>query len=498
MITIACLVRSRVPVMRKFLLRQFLPAVFCLGLLGGCTTNPATGQSQFTGFVTPQQEEQMGYAEHPKVLAQFGGEYRPGGPVGAYVTQVGNAMVPFTERKDVRYKFYLLDSEVPNAFALPGGYVYITRGLMALMNNEAQLAGVLGHEIGHVTGRHSAEQMSKATLAQLGLAVGGTLVDSPYFDQAAGLGAELFLKKWSRGHEHQADELGVRYMSRAGYNPFELAQFLQTLNTQEQLESRVSGNAPNPYHFLSTHPLTGDRIVSVSNMASGAPASAKTVNRDRFLRTVDGMVYGSSPEQGYIRDRAFIHVPLGFRFEVPDGFRLINTNERVMAVGPQNAGIVFDAAPTNGVTDPVTYLTRIWTGKARPRGVERLKINGLDAATGTLSSGGQDLRLLVVRWPDNKVYYRFIFMSPRSLTAQLNVPYRETTYSFRQLTGREKQTIRPRRIKLHTVRSGETVSALAQKLPFEKQYREDYFRMLNAMSPRQQLQAGQVVKLVVE
>ncbi len=211
-------------------------------ILSACSTNQATGRNQFTGLMPASQEAQIGTQEHQKILKQFGGAVKDKA-LRDYVTRVGEKIVPHTERKDVKYTFTLLDSPVVNAFALPGGYVYVTRGILTLANNEADLAGVIAHEIGHVTARHSAERYSTSVLTSIGASILSAAIKVDGASQALGLGANLYLSSYSRSQEHESDDLGIRYLSRAGYDTMGMANFLKSLEASSILEKKEAGKS---------------------------------------------------------------------------------------------------------------------------------------------------------------------------------------------------------------------------------------------------------------
>jgi predicted Zn-dependent protease len=262
-------------------------------ILGACAVNPATGDKQFTAFMSPQQEVQIGAQEHAKIIELFG-EYNDPELIN-YVNRIGEHIARNTERPDVDFRFTVLDTPMVNAFALPGGYVYVSRGLLQQANSEAELAAVIAHEIGHVTARHSAERYSRGVLTSLGASVLAASTDSSMLAQAAGLGGDLYIKSYSRGQEHQADELGLRYLYRSGYDPMAMASFLSNLAQYTAFEARLSGTGEAlPFNYFSTHPRTSERIAEVSGLAGQYPENMAMVGREEYLRMVNGIVYGDS------------------------------------------------------------------------------------------------------------------------------------------------------------------------------------------------------------
>ena len=472
-------------------------------VLSGCvTTNPATGQQQLTPFMSPQEERRIGAEEHPKILARFGGVYDDI-EIGAYVAEIGGRLVKNSELPNLEFRFTVLNSPGVNAFALPGGYVYVTRGLLALANSEAELAGVLAHEIGHVTARHAAQRYNRAIATSLGTAILGAVVQSPGVDQLAQIGGELFLKGFSREQEFQADTLGVRYMSRVGYNPEAQAAFLRTLSSHSDLERQLAGRdgRDSGQDFFATHPRTEDRVLKAIAAAqvSGVGASAP-LRREQYLRKMTGLLYGDDPEQGMVRGRSFIHPGLGFAFEVPPGYRLFNTERAVLAKGPEDALIRFDAAKKPTAADITSYLAQTWARGLALTDVERITVNGMDAATGRASvrSAGKpaDLRLVAVRFSNDEIY-RIMMVTPLRVEPRVRRELQRTTYSFRRLTQREAAGYRPFRLGVIAVQPGDTIESLARRMPFED-YQVARFQTLNGLSANAGISPGQQVKIVTE
>ena len=469
-------------------------------LLAGCSVNPATGESSFTAFMSPADELRVGREQHPKVLKEFGGADNHA-RAGVYVDTVGQKLARVSDLPTLKYTFTVLDSDVVNAFALPGGYIYISRGLLALANTEAELAGVLAHEIGHVTARHSAQRYSSSVVAGLGTALLG-VVGGSAAAQLGQQGAAVYLQGYSRDQEFEADILGVRYLARAGYETGSMASFLSSLKAFSELEAKASG-LPDPaerYNIMSTHPRTGDRVVAATRAAQTAPVADPRIGNIAHLDAIDGIVFGDSEGQGFVRGRVFAHKILNFRFEVPDGFHIANGTRQVIARGPNKALILFNA-DTKPYTGPMTaYLGKVWAPSARLAGVASIDVNGMEAATGTTrlsqQNGTVDLRLVAIRFGRNQIY-RFMFATPPAITQQLNLPLRRTTFSFRRLSGREKADLQPWRVKTPTVASGGSVRQLSSDSPLPGP-KEEWFRVLNGLAPNSQPFAGQRVKVVVE
>lgn len=481
----------------------------CLALLGllltACSVNPATGDRDFTAFMSPEKEVQIGREEHPKIIAQFGGVYDDP-KVTAYVNRIGQQLAEVSELPDLDFTFTVLNDDIVNAFALPGGYVYISRGLLGLANTEAELAGVLGHEIGHVTARHSAQRYSSAVLAQGGSVVTGILgsifLGTSEIGQAVAQSSAVYLQSFSREHEFEADTLGVRYLARAGYTTDAMASFLASLQAYSSLEAQVSGQ-PDPasrYNIMSTHPRTQDRVVAATRAANVQQVPDPTIGNREYMAAIDGIIFGGSPEAGLIRDRVFVHEPLDFLFEVPQGFSLFNGTQQVIARGPDNAAIVFDGGKVAAGTSMSDYLTRVWAKNARLNNLESLRINGMDAATGTTRvrnrSGTFNAQLVAIRHSGDRVY-RFLFLTPGTPAASLDADFRDTMESFRKLTRTDRNRYKPWRINTRVVGRNDTVQSLSRNMPLPGP-REEWFRVLNGLAPGSEPFPGQIVKVVVE
>lgn len=481
-------------------------------LVSDCSTNPATGRSSFTGLMSASDELKTGRDEHPKILQKFGGEY-PDERVRRYVQQVGEKLVANSEVANTRFTFTVLNSDIVNAFALPGGYVYVTRGLMALASTEAELAGVLGHEIGHVAARHTAERYSAAVASQigttiLGVALGVLTGSNAVAQSASDVGSSIAgtaLAGFSRDQESEADELGVRYLAKSGYDDNAMVSFLSKLEADSQLSAELAGKpgTGDDFSIMQSHPRTADRVrdtIETVRKQGGAAANPR-IGGDDYLNTVDGLYWGGDRENGWALDRVFVHPGLRIRFEAPQGFHLMNDTTAVIGLGPDQARIQFDSGPAPGAngaraTDNVTphaYLQR-----AGVSGIEDITINGLQAATGLrrtqTSDGTMDVRVVAIR-ADARTTYRFFFVTPPTKTAQYGEPFRRTTYSFGLLTPAEVASLQPPRLRSVTVASGDTVETLAGKMA-EKDHAAQRFRVMNGLASGQQPRPGQRVKIV--
>lgn len=467
-------------------------ALALLLLMNGCSTNPVTGKKDVM-FVSTEQELAMGKQSDPQIVAQFGLYDHAG--MQRFIQEKGKQMAAVSHRSDIPYEFKILDSPVINAFAVPGGYVYFTRGIMAHFNNEAQFAGVLGHEIGHVAARHSAKQQSKAMLAQLGLVVG--MVVAPelgQFANAAQQGLGLLFLKFGRDDERQSDELGVEYSTKIGYDAHEMAGFFQTLQRQQE------GKAEALPDFLSTHPNPADRFETVHKLAEGwqqKEGKAKlAVNRESYLRMIDGIIYGDDPRQGFVENQVFYHPVMKFQFPIPSGWGHQNTPQMVqMAPQDGKAMMMLTLVPGNSLQEATQQVLKGY--QLQPVESKSVSVNGLPAmavvAEQRQEQGAVRALVYVIQYGGNN--YAMLGVSREQDFNSYFELFSRTMQSFRQLTDAEKINRKPERVLVRKVTQGGTLAQAlrAYQVP-EKRHEE--LAVLNGMQLNDQLAAGSLIKVV--
>jgi predicted Zn-dependent protease len=467
--------------------------------LAGCETNPATGASSFTAFMSPEKEIKVGRDEHPKILKEFGGEYQ-NPKVKAYVNEVGQRLARNSELAQLQFTFTVVNSDIVNAFALPGGYVYVTRGLLALASSEAELAGVLGHEIGHVTARHTAQRYSAAMAGGLAAGVLGILIGGD-IGQNYAVGA--LLADYSRDQELEADTLGVRYLSRTSYDPNAMSTFLAKLQADSAFSAELAGRPgkADSFDIMQSHPRTADRVQEAiqAARAQNIAVSNPRIGRDDFLTAIDGIYWGGDPENGFIRGREFVHPALRFRFEVPAGFRLFNSSTQVLARGPNSTFIALSADPRNSGTMPMRdYLQNVWARGVQVNALEQIDINGLEAATAVVrtkgNSGVVERRIIAIRSGPQRVF-RLQFLGPPAEMANRAEEFRKATYSFRRLTDHEVATLKPLRIHVVSVGANDTQESLARRMAIEDAALRR-FQVMNGLQPNERLVPGTRVKII--
>ncbi len=479
-----------------------LVAVSALALsLASCATGPIPSAST---PITPA-EAQQGAEYHPQLLSQFGGAMD--GRHADYVEQVGKNIAVQSGLAGARDSFTvsLLNSPVNNAFAVPGGYIYTTRQLVTLMNNEAELAAVLGHEVGHVAARHSQRRQRNAQrnsiLGVLG-AIGSSILlgDTGLADTVSRgflQGSQLLTLSYSRSQETQADELGIQYLTSAGYDPRAMGTVLASLAAQNNLDARLQGreNATAP-EWASTHPNSAERVRTALAKAEGLGGSV--TNRDTFLTRIDGLLYADDPEQGVIEGSRFIHPELMLTFTAPQGFYMVNST-RAVAINGQSGQAQLSLAPYNG--DLSSYVRQQFAAlggeqqQLAPQSLERTTVNGLPAAFGQarVNNGQQQVDVTVFAYEfSNDRAYHFAAITPAGRANTFGSMFQ----SMRRISQSEAAQVIPRRIDVVTVQRGDTVASLARRMAYDNG-QIDRFRVLNALGPNEDLRVGQQVKLVV-
>lgn len=450
-----------------------------------------------------QQDKQQGAKAHPQLVSEFGGAMA--GPQANYVESIGKTIAVQSGLSNARGDFTvtLLNSSVNNAFAIPGGYVYVTRQLAALMNNEAELAGVLGHEIGHVAARHAAKRQSAATrnsiIGVLGSILSGVLLGDSGFgrvgQQLFSQGTQLLTLQYSRSQETEADNLGIQYLRRAGYDPRAMSTVLQSLASQNALEARLMGSANRVPEWASTHPDPASRVwAALSRAGSGASG---TTNRDGFLRGIDGLLYGDDPRQGVVEGRRFTHPDLRLAFEAPNGFYLVNGTRAVSISGQSGKGEFASASYGGNLEAYVRSVFSALGGQNQslaPQTLQRTTVNGIPAAYGTArvqSSGSQvDVVVFAYEFSRSRAFH-FVGITQAGGSGVFNAMYQ----SVRRLPAGEASSVRSRRVSVVTVRAGDTVQSLASRMAYSDAPMER-FLVLNGLSANTRLAAGQKVKLI--
>jgi predicted Zn-dependent protease len=469
-------------------------------LAAACATNPATGKRELS-LMSEEQEIALGQ-ESDRQVRQEMGLYEDKN-LQQLVSSIGLRLATESERPNLPWHFGIVDQPAVNAFALPGGYIYVTRGILPFLNNEAELAGVLGHEIGHVTARHSAQQYSRATAGQVGLLLGAIFVPAarPYGQLAAGSLGVLFLK-YGRDDEVEADALGVRYASRTGWDPAGIPGMLTTLARLDEATGETKG-IPN---WLSTHPAPEDRVQKIQEAVQQAgPGSGSATERGMdaaaFMKSLDRLVYGDNPEQGVVRGNQFLHPVLRFGLEFPQGWDIQNSPSQVLAKDPQaNVFVVLQLVqkPVGRDIEDIAVRSMEQAGFRALDG-NRTRINSLDAFVGTYQGTMEQLGAVGVRAAHvqhDRNVYMIAGLAPANQFQRADRDLTDTVRSFRALSMTEADNIKPNRIGLYTVRSGDTWQSIAQR-EGSNVVKPATLAIMNGHAPADQPRAGTRIKVVV-
>ena len=469
--------------------------------LAACASVP--GSNVAAGAPITQSEAELGRQYHPQFVAEFGGEMT--GPQATYVEQVGQNIAVQSGLGNTQSDFNvtLLNSSVDNAFAVPGGYVYVTRQLVSLMNNEAELAGVLGHEVGHVAARHSARRQEAAQRNQL-LGVLGQVLSGVVFgntalgqlgQQIAGTAPQLATLRYSRNQELEADQLGVNYLRRAGYDPRAMATVLQSLAAQNALDAQLQGRDATIPEWASTHPDPAGRVQNAVQLAAGATG---TTNRDTFLTRIDGLIYGDDPKQGMIEGRTFIHPEFRLTFTAPQGFYMVNGTRAVSINGDAGRAQLTTAAYNGNLSSYIGTVFQQIGGQQtqlQPQSIQQTTVNGIPAAYGVarVNTGQQQVDVVVFAYEfSNSQAFHFAAITPAGQSGVFNPMFQ----SLRRITAAEAAQVIPRRIDVVTAGSGDSVATLAARMAYSNA-QEQRFRVLNGLFGSEGVVPGQKYKIVV-
>ena len=479
--------------------RSVAGSIALLLVLAGCAATGRFDPQAVAALPEPAKQAEASPAaqrEHQRILAAYGGTYQDA-RVEALIAKTVERLVAASERPDLHYSVTLLNSASVNAFALPNGRLYATRGLVALANDNAELASVLAHEMAHVIARHAAIREDQVKQAALVSRVATDVFNDPQMGALALAKSKIALATFSRAQELEADGIGVGISSRAGFDPYAAVRFLNSLGRNAELKPQ-SGLSSDPRYldFLSSHPATPERVkITQANARQySAPGSGER-DRAAYLASIDGLVYGEDPSEGFVRGRRFIHPRLGFTFLAPSGFVLDNTAQAVLGVN-QGGG---EALRLDVVQVPVEqsladYLASGWIENIDHGSIESTSINGFPAATAIARGEEWTFRLYALRFGSD--VYRFIFASKQQ-SPEIDRAFRDAVASFRRMTLAEIETARPLRLKIVTVKPGDTPEHLAARMAIPDRAL-DRFLVLNGLQPGQALKPGEQVKLVVE
>ncbi len=464
--------------------------------LTDCAHNPVTGDKDFV-LMSEQQEIRMGAQAHQDVLREYPALDNPA--LQAYVNEIGQRLAGHSHRPDLQWHFTVVDSPDVNAFALPGGYVYITRGILAYLNSEAELAGVIGHEIGHVTARHGVRQQSVSTATGLGAVLGSVLVPG-LGNQAGATLLQTMAQSWAAGygreHELESDRLGAAYLAQTGYNPQAMINLIGVLKNQEQFaaeQARRDGRQPATYHgTFASHPSNDARLKQVVAEAGRYSVPNPRDGRSEYLQHMAGVMFGDSPDQGLIRNNMLLHPKLGLAIQFPPGWPVQNRPDRVVATSPQGDAMVELRAGPKG-DNPLETLQN---GLSLDPGAryDSGSLRGYPAAFAAGAQQGKPVVVAAVVF--NGTQYLIAGMTrDKPVYERERDTLRSAINSFRAMTPAEKSTARPYEVKVITARPGMTMASLARQSPLGRDA-ESQLRLMNNLYPDGEPRPGQSLKIV--
>ncbi len=481
---------------RNLLRRLALPAALWLALAAGGCSSLLHESKKINLPEPPKQAEAVPGAqrEHQRILAAYGGAYDDA-KLETMISKVVERLVASSERPDLRYKVTILNSPSINAFALPSGQLYVTRGLVGLANDGSELASVLAHEMAHVIARHAAIREDQARQAALVNSVVNDVLTDPTTGALALAKSKLALASFSRAQEFEADGIGVGIAARSGFDPYGASRFLTSMGRNAGLRSSGTADARS-LDFLSSHPATPERIKNAQNNARqySGPGGGER-EKQTYLAGLNGLVYGEDPGEGYVRGRRFLHPKLGFTFMAPEGFALENTAQAVL--GAKEGGdqaLRLDVVRVPAEQGLAEYLNSGWIDNIDRASMEELTVNGFPAASASAKGDQWAFRLYVVRFGSE--IYRFIYAT-KTRTAETDRASRESINSFRRLSLAEISAAKPLRIRVVTVQPGDTVEKLATQMALIDRQAER-FRVMNGLEPGEPVKPGEHVKVVVE
>jgi len=463
--------------------------------VAACSSVPGARQVLLPDLPKNAEVSSPSVREHQRVLSAYGGAYEDP-RLHAKLTNIVGRLVAASERPDLSYKITILNSPAVNAFALPNGQLYVTRGLLSLANDSAEFASVMSHEMAHVIARHAATREEQARKTEVISNVNDLLSD-PQVGAMALARSKIALASFSQQQEFEADGIGVGIAARAGFDPFGASRLLTSMGRRNsELYTASRGGDARSLDFLSSHPTTPERAKNAADSARQFPATGRA-HRDKaaYLASLDGMTYGEDPADGFVRGRHFLHPKLGFSFMAPEGFVLDNTTQAVLG-SKEGAGqaLRLDVVKVSPEQSLIEYLNSGWIENIENGSVEELSVNSVPAATATANGNQWAFRLYVVRFGGE--VYRFIFAA-KNRTPEADRAFRESVQTFRRLTSQESRSIKPLHLKIVKVQPGDTVESLSTRMaPFDHQV--ERFQVLNGLEPDEQLKAGDFVKIIVE
>lgn len=475
--------------------RATLLAALLAFTLAACSTLPENRTVSLPEV--PAQNELLTPAqrEHQRILAAYGGQY-DAPALEAMVTRTVDRLVAASERPDLKYKVVILNSPAINAFALPNGQLYVSRGLLALANDNAELASVLSHEMAHVIAKHADIRENQARQSAIIASVATDVLGDPEIGALALAKSKLALASFSRAQEFEADGIGVGIAARAGYDPYGAVRFLSEMQRNADLKTPGGDPDPRARDFLATHPATPDRIKNAqANARQFSGPGTGTREHAEYLDRINGLVYGEDPSEGFARGRRFLHPKLGFTFVAPAGFTLDNTAQAVLGIRDNGKEAMrLDVVQVPAQQSLPDYLRSGWIENVEAPSTEEFTVNGFPTAGATARGSEWTFRIYALRYGSE--VYRFIYAA-KQRTPDTDRAFRSSLDTFRRMTLKEAQDVRPYRLRIVAVHASDTIDSLSRRMAPPDRKRER-FMVLNGLSAGDRLKVGERVKIVVE
>ena len=451
-------------------------------LISNCAVNPSTGKSEFS-IMSEEEENQIGKREHPKIIKSFGGVYK-NVKLQNYVESLGEFLVNTSELPEKKFTFTILDSPIINAFALPGGYIYLTRGLIYLCQNEAQLAGVIAHEIGHVTARHTAQRFTKNFGVGLLANVLGALSRNVVVSDLINTSASLYLLSFSRSQEYEADQLAVRYMARAGFDPREMGEFLRLMEKFSRLKRKIVKDDKETSELLKTHPNSSKRVKEVIEKSSEKIPFNPIIGNEVFLKKIDGMIYGDKPNEGFFIKNRFIHKKLDFTFTFNQNYYFLNNPNYLLGITDKKTKVIFDIDETQEQNN-LEYLSKwVKVSKKKILNYKSEFNNNLKISSGIIKKKKNIIYVAAIS--NSNLIHRFVLVTDKKEFDIYSESFKEIVYSFNKVSVNERlNSIQPPRIKvLRNSQEKGFISSLKAKTNLQTKYATEIFEIINDLGKK--------------
>lgn len=463
----------------KYKIINSIILILILLFFKSCGINPSTGKNEII-LMSEKEEDQIGINEHPKILKQFGGVY-DNEKIQNYVESLGKFLVSTSELPNKEFKFTILNTPIINAFALPGGYIYLTRGLISLCQNEAQLAGVIAHEIGHVTARHTAKRYTKTVGTSILANVFGVLANNPSVSNLINQSASLYLLSFSRGQEYEADLLATRYMIRAGFDPKEMGNFLEKMEKYSLLQKKIFKSKRNRSELLQTHPNSSKRVKEVIKNTEERIPINPIIGEEVFLKKIDGITFGHKEDEGFFINNKFIHKPLGISFSFDEEFYFINNPKYLIGVTENETKILFDVGESSNL-DNKSYMSK-WAKKSKKslQNCSSKKINIFNYSTCMFSESEKKVRLFMFR--GEKQIFRFVFLSNEKEFQVYDKKNQVIINSFQEISNDLKiQNMTAPKVKIISKQKKENfLEEVIEEMSIQPRYSSEIFNIINGL-----------------